>query len=453
MRRLLLFLLAACEHTEARPVEAPNLAAYIPVQCYAPLQRHGRANASCAVCHRGSREPNYVDDKNLQTEQSFPRYALVNRWTNALHSPQPVVIPDDALLAYVRTNNYRGWPASAELPACAFSPDADGWDRDAHGELTGWRAYSYTPTPGLFWPTNGSFGDAYIRLPPAFRRDSEGNTSQVVYAHNLAVVEAMIQHAATDAHYVGEAAAVRPVPGLFPSGTEIVHSLRYLDVVDGHVQPARRMKELRYMRKRRAMTYAELDIAAKHDAREAEQEPDALRAVYGDATTGLATGTGWTMQALIERGDGTLRPQSHEETSACIGCHGGVGATTDSTFSFARMTGWGAENVFGMPEPENGEYSAYLANVGRDDFAANDEVVVFDPQDISTLIVPSPTRALALDRSYLAIVRDQSFVRGRDVILGKRAEILATVGPDSTSSSDSARADARARSRLLAHPP
>ena len=38
-------------------------------------------------------------------------------------------------------------------------------------------------------------------------------------------------------------------------------------------------------------------------------------------------------------------------------------------------------------------------------------------QDISVLIVPSPERALALDRGYLALVRAQSFEKGRDVIL------------------------------------
>jgi hypothetical protein len=79
-----------------------------------------------------------------------------------------------------------------------------------------------------------------------------------------------------------------------------------------------------------------------------------------------------------------------------------------------------------MPEPADDEYSAYLSNVGRDDFGANNDVVVFDPHDISTLIVPSPQRALALDRAYLAIVRDQSFTRGRDVILGA-PDIVADV--------------------------
>lgn len=39
-------------------------------------------------------------------------------------------------------------------------------------------------------------------------------------------------------------------------------------------------------------------------------------------------------------------------------------------------------------------------------------------KDISVLIVPSPERALALDRGYLTLVRAQSFEKGRDVVLG-----------------------------------
>jgi hypothetical protein len=37
--------------------------------------------------------------------------------------------------------------------------------------------------------------------------------------------------------------------------------------------------------------------------------------------------------------------------------------------------------------------------------------------DIATLLLPSPERALDLDRAYKAIVDEQSFVRGRDAVL------------------------------------
>jgi hypothetical protein len=56
--------------------------------------------------------------------------------------------------------------------------------------------------------------------------------------------------------YVGKArldlaaGTVHLAAGLFPEGTEFIHSLRYLDVAeDGSVVPAVRLKELRYARK------------------------------------------------------------------------------------------------------------------------------------------------------------------------------------------------------------
>src|SRR3546814_17840896 len=38
--------------------------------------------------------------------------------------------------------------------------------------------------------------------------------------------------------------------------------------------------------------------------------------------------------------------------------------------------------------------------------------------DLSTLMLPSRERALALDQAYLAIVREQSFTAGRDAKIG-----------------------------------
>ncbi|CAN5923326.1 hypothetical protein BH11MYX3_BH11MYX3_28890 [soil metagenome] len=470
---------AAAPHARTAPA-LENLAAYIPVQCYARTKRAGRpARNSCATCHQDSREPNYIDDAAVQIELSIPRFAAVNHWSNALSPPRPVAIDDGALLAWIRGDNRR-LLAGAPGSDCAFAPDADGWDRDAAGVRTGWRAYAYAPMPGMFWPTNGSMGDAFIRLPLAFRRDALGAPSDSIYALNLAILEAMIRRADVsiaptaeaplgvdlDAdgrlgiakraafvwpprkerplHYVGEAATLDPstagwpAAGLYPVGTEIVHSLRYLDVVDSKVRPAARMKELRYQRKLRWLSYGTLDLAAKVEQREKELDPDTLRAIHGDGEHGVGTGGGWKMQGFIEAADGALRPQTVEETAACIGCHSGVGAAVDGTFSFGRKTRWGAQELVGMREPVRadgrGEYRTWLESVGAgDDFASNDEVTAafFAPDgslrprarafanDISRLIVPSASRALALDRAYLALVRAQSFARGRDVFVGR----------------------------------
>jgi hypothetical protein len=149
-----------------------------------------------------------------------------------------------------------------------------------------------------------------------------------------------------------------------------------------------------------------------------------------------------------------------EETTACIGCHGGIGATTDSTFSFARKTPasafqagwyhWGDRGFRGVSEPRRadgeGEYAHWLAQVGGgDDYRSNDEVQrkFFRPdgtlrpemlramsKDVSVLLVPSEGRALALDRAYLALVQAQHFERGRDVIVGKAPSIRGRLEQD-----------------------
>jgi hypothetical protein len=500
--------------TSDRPA-LDNLAAYIPAQCYAVTQdaSGGRPHNGCFACHQQSLPPNYVDDPDVQTSLSLPRFATVNRWTNLLHPPPPAALPEAELLSWVRRSNYldeHGAPRLAATlvrppaawdtngngtwdgftPDCYFRADEQGYDRAPDGRATGWRAYAYVPMPGLFWPTNGSAADAFIRLPEAYRQDATGQESEEVYSRNLAILEAFLRRVdvpipATDEralgadldgdgrlgqavkvafvwppkdgkrlHYVGRASALDPekdgfpAAGLYPNGTELLHSVRYLDVDAGQVRMAARMKELRYMRKIRWRTYSDLDLAAKAEMREKARKPDRLKLVMGDAERGIATGTGWRMQAFIEDASGDLRPQTVEETTACIGCHGGTGATVDSTFSLARKLGADApaagwyplegRGVAGIPEPRRadgrGEYEVWLEQVGGgDDFRSNTEVeqrffgaggklkpemVRALAKDISVLIVPSPERALALDRGYLALVKAQSFEKGRDVILG-----------------------------------
>ncbi len=479
----------------------------------------GATHNGCYVCHQHSRVPNYVDDGDVQTELSFASYATQNRWQNLQSPPPPSTLGDAELLAWVRRSNYvadgvltlvrqlRETPAfdadhdgawSGFVPDCWFHFDASGFDVDPSGKPTGWRAFASTPLPGSFMPTNGSIGDVMIRLPEAFRTDAAGRPSELVYRINLAIVEAYVKRVAvplplTDEralgsdldgngalgqatrvafvwppkpgrpfHYVGKAAELDaeregwPVAGLFPRGTEFLHSVRYLDVVDGHVQMAARMKELRYMKKLRWLDYGKLDQNAQAEAREKHKSPDKLKHVFADAERGVTTGVGWLMQGFIEAENGELRPQSVEETTACIGCHGGVGATTDATFAFARKLpsaalqgGWYHASQAGLAavaEPKradgSGEYAHYLAAVGGgDDFRTNDEVYAkffgpngkLDPaqlarlaHDVSVLLIPSPARALALNRAYLGLVNAQHFEAGRDVTLG-RAQVETQV--------------------------
>ncbi|MET0403923.1 MAG: hypothetical protein ABW123_16045, partial [Cystobacter sp.] len=326
--------------------EAPrrsHSSAYLPAQCYAATRDtpEGRIRNGCFACHQTAREPNYVEDAQLQTVLSVSRLAEENPWTNVLRPPPPVDLPEAELLAWVRTSNYvdpsgglrlaaalatppAAWDANGDgrwagyTPDCWFQTDEEGFDHSPDGTMTGWRAFAYAPFPGMFWPTNGSAGDVFLRLPEAYRRDAAGRESRAFYRVNLAILEAVIRREdvplpPTDERalgsdldgdgvlgtatrvafvwpprpgrvfgYVGQAAGLDvkregwPAAGLYPRGTEFLHSVRYLDVNGGRVRMAARMKELRYMRKTRWRTYSELQLTAEAEAREKSEHPDVL---------------------------------------------------------------------------------------------------------------------------------------------------------------------------------
>ena len=127
-----------------------------------------------------------------------------------------------------------------------------------------------------------------------------------------------------------------------------------------------------------------------------------------------------------------------------MGCHGGIGATTDTIFAFARKFDaidswyhWSKKGLQGVAEPKNidglPEYSRYLANnKAGDEFRANDEIMskFFDQKgalkesevakikdDISYLLLPSIERAIKLNKAYRVIVKKQSYIYGRDTAL------------------------------------
>lgn len=384
-------------------------------------------------------------------------------------------------------------------PDCYFNFDNEGFDKNPNGDYTGWRAFAYYPFLGTFWPTNGSTDDVLIRLPEIFRQDSNGDFNLTIYKTNLSIVESLIkkQDVAIDTidetlidtdlnqdgklttanvvkynwvkptfnqstrlignfsmTYVGKVKALLVTneyliaPGLYPKGTEFLHTVRYIDVNEDNtsIQMATRMKELRYGKKSYWNSYAQLQNASLAEIKEKDVFPDRLRKILGDTEEGLSTGLGWTYQGFIEDEHGDLRPQNYEETRFCIGCHSGVGATADSTFAFQRkfdknalQQGWyhwsqkpdGLKNI---PEPKtpNGknEYSFYLEqNRAGDEFRANMEVIekFFDDEnklkeeeikklnnDITHLIYPSTERALELNKAYKVIVDEQSYIYGRD---------------------------------------
>lgn len=373
------------------------------------------------------------------------------------------------------------------VPDVHFDFDEAGFDHAPDGSETGWRAFAYTPAPGTFWPAAGSADDVLIRLPAAYRQTQDGAISREVYQLNLAIVEALIKrhdigmspadeteygidldkdgtlgtadHIAyafdprngVSMSYVGLAAtlgyAEAPLAaGLYPLGTEFAHSVRYVDIDDeGSVRMAPRMKEFRYMKKTTWATYGDLEEAALAEIKEASDFPNRIRLFDGNVESGIDNATGWRLQGFIEDANGDLRPQTFEETVFCMGCHGGVGVTDDSTFAFPRKLAYGNDangwrhtgndsGLYAVPDPKRAdgrpEYQTYLEqNHAGDEFRSNNEIIArffapdgsLDPaltarmnEDISALINPSPERALLLDKAYRTIVMEQSYDKGRD---------------------------------------
>ena len=485
----------------------PN--AFVPPQCYTETRdEHGRVHNPCYTCHVSSREPNYIDDGDVQLEYAFVPRARRNPWKNLFVDWTARIrhVSDDDILRYVQTSNYfdanrnnvlaarlsappEAWDRGSDgkwsgfVPDTRFAFDERGFDRLEDGGYTGWRAFAYYPVPGTFWPTNGSFGDVLIRLPAAFREDESGRADRGVYELNLAIVEAVVTQRPVDIDplqeapfgvdlddngklgratrvasvprmsYVGRAqaeqarGAVHLALGLYPEGTEFLHTVRYLDPTSAGVRMAARLKELRYARKVEWWSYARLDKRARVEAITKLDSPSELRNFGGDIERGINNNQGWMFQGFIEDESGALRPQSFEETVACIGCHGGVGATDDSIFAFSRRLGresfqqgwyhWTQRGLEGVRDRSlasgSTEYVTYLERNGAgDEFRQNAEVLQrfftstgkLKPEmkarlqrDVSEVLLPSRERALALNKAYRLLVREQSFRLGRDIVL------------------------------------
>ncbi|MDD2790716.1 MAG: hypothetical protein PHU40_08660 [Sulfurimonas sp.] len=391
-----------------------NKAAYVTSQCYTKtVDRNGSIYNPCFACHINSLAPNYVDDADLQESYAFGEYTKKNRFTNLFKDRTDLVaqISDEEILAYVREDNYmqKGqillanrlknipaeWDINADgiwsgyMPDCYFDFDAEGFDRAADGNITGWRAFGYYPFLGTFWPTNGSTDDVLIRLSREFMLDKEGNVDLEVYKLNLSIIESLIkqknitieevdeniygvdfnQNGILDKaneivfkwekplydtstgkitnfsmSYVGTAKKLLEsneyliAPGLYPKNTEFLHSVRYIDIDENAatIKMAPRMKELRYAKKLFWLTYAQLSNAVLRDIKEKNAFPDRLRTIIGNTEYGASNNIGWVYQGFIEDAKGELRPQNYEETQYCIGCHSGIGAIADSTFVFGR---------------------------------------------------------------------------------------------------------------------
>ncbi len=195
-----------------------NRGAYVTSQCYTKsVDDEGVVHNPCYSCHINSKEPNYVDDADLQESYAFGEYTRTNRFTNLFRDRTALVnqISDEEIVSYVRENNYMQqgqillanrlknppseWDINHDgkwggyVPDCYFNFDDAGFDKTPDDAFTGWRAFGYYPFLGTFWPTNGSTDDVLIRLAKEFMLDEKGQFDRDVYALNLSIVEALIK--------------------------------------------------------------------------------------------------------------------------------------------------------------------------------------------------------------------------------------------------------------------
>ena len=236
-------------------------------------------------------------------------------------------------------------------------------------------------------------------------------------------------------HYAGGAAGIGVVRHFYPIGTEFLHSVRYIDP-DAPDLLSARLKELRYSIK---IHWLGKDELSEHYQEEINEPANLPPTFPGSATTGVISPFGWRLQGFIEDAQGRLRLQTREEHQFCMGCHSSLGVTVDQSFGFPRkvpgILGWGHQSLDGIPDvPQAGqtvpETLLYFRRAhGGDEFRANREILqryfpagkldedkVRAAKDMRELVTPSRERAIALDKAYMALVREQDFVHGRDAV-------------------------------------
>lgn len=484
----------------ARPAIATdtlyNREAVIPPQCYTKTEG---VNNPCYTCHQtysNSEWPNSMADGFLQGDYNFSELGVHNHWSNLFVDRRDEIadISDGEIEDYVDEDNYsdfierlqedEDWsgpvPAVENLEEGATAFDDYGLAKDG----SGWVAFNYKPLPSTFWPTNGSTDDVIIRLPEPFRMASCGDDanefSRDVYFTNLALLEmamkdlsnistppidensvcadlnsdgilSEVTSVAARPSYVGAASGQKVERMSYPEGTQFIHTVRYIGFDGDEIVPSKRMKEVRYMKKVKHYSVAEL---ASLYGNERQEKIDGNLPVYSDhGDKGLNNGMGWEVLGFIEGGDGELRKQTYQEQMFCMGCHGTIGTTIDQTFAFPRKVtgagGWGYIDLKGMIDSPNrgeekGEILQYLERAGGgNEFRENPEMKArwFNEDgsvkaaeviaaDVYTLITPSRERALALNKAYKVIVDEQSFVYGRDATVVPAKNVFRQVDPE-----------------------
>jgi len=468
-----------------------NKEAPIPPQCYT---KTNQVNNPCYVCHQSYHDqkfrPNKLNDGFQQGSYAFSDIGVSNSWRNLFKDRTVDIkkISDEKIINYINEDNYSpfidklknsDWkgiiPEIQNLHLGAKAFDEHGLAKDG----SGWVAFNYKPMPSTFWPTNGSTDDVMIRLPNEFMQIN-GEYSRDAYYANLALVEMAIadtqqtttislnekvlgkdlngngllendiQTVKRSSHYVADSSDQKLHTMLYPEGTAFLHTVRYVNTNDnGDISVSPRMKEVRYMVKKKFLTVGELKGRYYLERKEKHFENLPYYNDFGDE--GVSNKHGWTLLGFIENEQGELRKQSDEEQFFCTGCHKSIGSIIDETFSFPRkvagVNGWGYINLKAISDVPNigehkGEILTYLERVrGGDEFRQNQEMLKrwFNPdgsvntkkvqaqQSIYDLITPSRRRALDMNKAYKTIVEEQSFIYGRDATLVESKNVLSEV--------------------------
>ncbi len=477
--------MAWVKHGETYNPEAP-----IPSQCYTKTDGKSNPCYVCHQSYPASaNKVNTLGDGFLQGTYAFSDEGAHNSWANLFKDRRPFIstISDQDILEYINQDNYSelvkwmktdAWSGNIteiknlHLGAKAF--EENGLAKDG----SGWVAFNYKPLPSTFWPTNGSTDDVMIRLPEKFRQ-LNGEYSEDVYFANLSLMEMAIKdleqlstqplnEAALDVDldadgifstrsteikardfYIGDAHDTPLTSQLYPAGTEFLHTVRYVGVEGHNIVPSTRMKEVRYLRKKSFIRPKSLLSTYYSERKEKHFEKLPIVSDYGDE--GMGNRHGWMLWGFIENEQGVLRKQHHEEQFFCVGCHKSVGATIDQTYSFPRKVdgaeGWGyidLKKIQDVPNKgeETGEFLTYLERVGGgDEFRQNDEMLerwfnsngtvkrdeIERLDSVYELITPSTERALMLNKAYLAIVKEQSYLYGRDTSIAPAKNVFQEI--------------------------
>lgn len=477
--------LAYVEHGETYNREAP-----IPPQCYTKTEGVHNPCYVCHQTYSEETHTNLMRDGFQQGRYIFSDVGVTNNWKNLFKDRQQAIqaVSDNEIIEYVSKENYTDlveWMKSDNwqgevLELENLEKGAEAFDENGLAlDGSRWVAFNYKPLPSTFWPTNGSTDDVMIRLAKEFY-EIKGEYSEDLYFANLTLLEMAISgkdHLSTPeldefaigedvnddgrmtdnveeivrrSHYLGDASHIQLSHMLYPKGTEFLHTVRYLGVDEnGEIYPAPRLKELRYMVKRAFGTKEE--IASRYYSEFKEKHFENLPGAVDKKHQGVSNNFGWLLLGFIEDESGSLRKQHREEQFFCVGCHKSIGATIDQTFGFPRKVegaeGWGYIDLRAIKDVPNlgeskGEYLTYLERVGGgDEFRQNEEMIerwfhdngevneraVAQTNNIYELITPSAERAIALNKAYREVVKEQSYLYGRDTVLSPARNVLKRV--------------------------